>query len=121
MKGYSQRGQCMEKQVHGHPEYWVTDKGDVISTKWDKRRVLKQDTSTGYPRVNIDGRKLYVANIVAEHFLKKPFNPNYKIFYIDGDTENCELENLAYLSASDIQRFKNYTVEYRREVLGLGN
>lgn len=111
----------MEKQIHGHPDYWVTDSGNIISSKGRTLRTLKVDSSTGYPRVNIDGRKLYVANIVAEHFLKKPLNPNYKLFYIDGDTENCELENLTYLSASDIQRFKNYTVEYRREVLGLGN
>ena len=108
----------MERPIKGHPDYKVTDKGEVISTKWNKVRVLRQDTSTGYPRVNIDGKKRYVADLVAEHFLNKPLNPDYKIFYIDGDTENLEVDNLVWLSPSKIQELSHYTVEYRKQVLG---
>ena len=111
----------MQKQIKGHPDYFVTDKGKIISMKGRCERELRPDTSTGYARVSIDGCKRYVSDIVAEHFLKRPMNPSYKIFFIDDDPWNCEVENLVWLSPSDIQRFSQYTVEYRRQVLGLGN
>lgn len=106
----------MDKIIKGHHDYSITEQGEVISFKGRQPRMLIPDTSTAYPRVNLDGRKYYIANLVAEHFLKKP-NPDYRIFYIDGDTENCQVDNLVYLTSSDIQRFSKYTVEYRKQVL----
>ncbi len=108
----------MTKAIKGHPDYYVSDKGYIVSYKGVKPRKLIPDVSNGYLRVTIDGRKRYVADIVAEHFFTKPVNPYYKLFYIDGNIGNCSTENLIYLSPSDIQRFSAYTVEYRRQVLG---
>lgn len=108
----------MTKPIKGHPDYYVSDKGYIISYKGLRPRTLITDVSTGYLRVTIDGRKRYVADIVAEHFLEEPTNPHYKLFYIDGNLDNCSAENLIYLSPSDIQRYSAYTVEYRKQVLG---
>lgn len=108
----------MTKAIKGHPDYYVSDEGYIISYKGIKPRTLIPDDSNGYLRVTIDGRKRYVADIVAEHFFTKPMNPYYKLFYIDGDIANCSVDNLVWLSPSDIQRFSAYTVEYRRQMLG---
>ena len=108
----------MERTIKGHPDYHITDTGEVISYKRKKPTVLKPDFSSGYLRVNVDGVRRYVADLVAEHFLNRPLNPDYKIFFIDGDTENCEVDNLVYLNSADRQRLSKYTVEYRRQILG---
>lgn len=109
----------MVKEILGHPDYAVTDEGEVISSKGrDSLRVLVPDFSNGYARVTIDGKRYYLANLVAEYFLPRPKGPDYKVFFIDGNTTNCCVENLAWLSPSDIKRYSQYTVEYRRQILG---
>lgn len=108
----------MTKIVKGHPGYAISSNGTVTSYKGREPKELKPDYSTGHPRVTIDGRKYYITHLVAERFLKRPTNPDLKIFHIDGDIENCNVENLCYLSQSDIQRYSHYTIEYRKQILG---
>lgn len=108
----------MYKEIDRHPDYVITDYGEVISSKGKNLRVLMPDCSNGYPRVTIDNERWYVADLVAEYFLRKPKDSNYKIFYIDGNKENCRVDNLVYLSQSDIKRYSQFSVEYRRQVLG---
>lgn len=108
----------MQKEIEGHPDYAVTDEGEIISTKGRYGlRVLMPDISNGYPRVTLDGERRYLADLVAEAFLKEP-NPGCRLFYIDGDKQNCRAENLTWLTQSEIKRYSQYTVEYRREILG---
>ena len=104
--------------IDNHPNYVVTDTGEIFSNTDTGLKELKQDISNGYPRVKLDGEKIYVASVVAETFLDPPSNPNQKIFHIDGNKLNCDKSNLIWLSQSEIQRYSQYTIEYRKEILG---
>lgn len=106
------------KQIPGHPKHCISDTGVVFSITDNGLMEMKLDISTGYKRVELDGIKYYVSRMVAEHFLKPPIDTNYKLFYIDNDKYNCRADNLVWLSPSDVQRYSQYTVEYRREMLG---
>jgi len=106
------------KQIPFAKEYAVSDEGEVYSLRNQKLEELKKDISNGYPRVKLNGKKYYVAALVAERFLPIQPDSNYKIFYVDGNKLNCNKENLVWLDQSDIQRYSQYTVEYRRQVLG---
>lgn len=108
----------MVKQIPEHPSYAVSDSGNVYSITSSGLVELKKDISTGYPRVKLDGTKIYVSNLVADAFLRIPENPRYKVFYIDGNKLNCDVNNLTWLSESDIKRYSQYTVEYRQQILG---
>ncbi len=108
----------MIKEISWAPDYCITDSGEVLSSKGKNLRVLMPDYTTGYPRVTIAGKKKYIADLVAEYFLPKPANDCYKIFYIDGDKTNCFASNLVWLSPSEIKRYSQYTVEYRKQILG---
>lgn len=107
----------MQREIEGHPDYAITDTGDVISYKGREPRILIPYYSGSYPKVTIDNEKRYVADLVAEAFLGSPINPSYKIFYIDGDKSNCNVNNLAWLSQSDIQLYSQFTLEYRKQLL----
>lgn len=106
------------KQIHGHPNYGVSDTGSVFAIKDKGLKELGKDISTGYPRVTLDSHKYYVSTLVASCFLDSPKEENQKIFLIDGNKLNCDVNNLVWLSPSEIQRYSQYTVEYRREILG---
>ena len=93
----------MIKVIRNHPTYAVSNFGDVYSI-------------TDNPRVKLDGKKEYVSNLVAQEFMKEP-EANQKIFYIDGDKTNCCVENLIYLTPSEIQFNSHYTIEYRQQNL----
>ncbi len=109
----------MQREIEGHPDYAITDYGEVISSKRGEHlRVLIPDISNGYPRVTLDGERRYVADLVAEAFLIKPLGNCYKIFYIDGDKTNCDVHNLKYLTESEIKIYSQYSVEYRKQMLG---
>lgn len=108
----------MQKVIKGHPDYTITDSGEVISFKGKQPRILIPDFASSYARVSIDGEKRYIADLVAEAFLPEPEKPNCKIFYIDGNKANYSLENIAWLTPSEIQLFTQYTLEYRKQMLG---
>jgi hypothetical protein len=107
----------MIKQIPGHTFYAVSDTGEVYSLVSGVLMELKKDISNGYPRVKIGGKKRYVADLVAETFLGPPERDDYKVFYIDGDKENCDVRNLIWLSQSDIKMNSQYSVEYRSRTL----
>lgn len=107
------------KQIPDHPDYCVSDTGRVFSIKPNGLVELQKDISNKYPRVQMNGEKYYVSSLVAAAYLKPPDeNSNYKIFFIDGDKTNCSVDNLCWLSPSDVQRYSQYTTEYRRQILG---
>lgn len=105
------------RQIPGHPSYGVSDTGSVFAIKNKGLKELEKDISTGYPRVTLDGQKYYVSTLVASCFLDPPNESNKKIFLKDGNKLNCDVNNLVWLSPSEIQRYSQFTVEYRRKIL----
>lgn len=104
-------------EIKNHPNYVVTDEGEVYRKEKYGYHKLKPDWSNGYARVDLDGKKEYVGNLLLDAF-DPTDNPNYKVFYIDGDKTNIRLENLVWLSPSDIQLYSQYRIEYRMQILG---
>lgn len=102
------------KILKNYPNYAVSDEGDVYSLRTGTLSLLKWDMSTGYPRVKLYGKNKYVADLIAETFLGPPPEEGYRVCCIDGDKENCRVDNLIWLSKSDIQFFSFYTLEYKR-------
>ena len=105
------------KLIPGHPKYCVSDSGIVFIITDHGLVEMKMDISNGYKRVELDGEKQYVSRLVADSFLPIQTNPNHKLFYIDNDKMNCRSDNLVWLSPSDVQRYSQYTVDYRMEIL----
>lgn len=107
----------MIKQIPEHPRYGVSDLGKVYSITSTGLVELKKDISNGYPRVKLDGKKVYVSNLVAECFLSPPDSPEHRLFYLDGDKNNCNVSNLIWLTQSEIKRYSLFSVEYRKQLL----
>lgn len=104
----------MFKEILNHPNYIITDSGEVYRKGSDKN--LLPDCSNGYARVNIDGKKINIGRLVLETF--KPVNRNdLNVFYINGDKLDNHLENLVWLDHSDVQVFSKYTVDYRKGLI----
>lgn len=107
----------MTKEIVGHPNYYITDGGEVFKKDEYGVRKATVNMSNGHARVTIDGVNHYVGKLVLEHF--KPCDRAlYKVFHIDGDFTNNRLNNLVWLSPSEVQRYSTYTTEYRSQVLG---
>lgn len=104
----------MIKQIPEHPDYAVSDSGNVYSITPTGLTELRKDISNGYPRVKLDGQKVYVSNLVADRFLAPPDSENCRLFFLDGDRNNCTTDNLIWLTQSEIKRYSQYTVEYRK-------
>lgn len=98
-------------QIPKHPNYYIDEFGRIMRNDY----YLVPDTSNGYKRVDIDGRKEMVARLVLETF-RPTSNQSLKVFYIDGNPMNCRLDNLVWLTASEVQLYSSYTVQYRKEL-----
>lgn len=107
----------MIKQIPYQPAYAISDDGRVYSVSKAGLKELRKDISNGYARVKLSGKKYYVACLVADAFMRPQPDYNFHLFYINGDTTDCSVENLTWLSQSDIKRYSQYTIEYRREML----
>ena len=111
----------MYKRIERHPDYIINEFGyiyrEYIRNGEEYLYDLKPDMSNGYPRVDLNGIKEYVARLVLETF-EPPIDPRMRVFYIDGNRMNTRLSNLVWLSPSDIQLYSQYTVEYRQQLLG---
>lgn len=98
----------MEKEIPGIPEYVVTDDGEVISTKFGKRRVLKPYAGAGtsaHPRVRLTpegmGQKTFLVHqLVAQAFLP-PRPAGHELRHLNGDHRDCRADNLAWGTRSE--------------------
>ena len=107
----------MEKTILGYDNYKITDNGEVISTKWNKKRKLKPQKASQskkkYLQVRLfkddvgrrnkkDNRKMgtlhYVHRLVYEHFVGD-IPSDLTIDHIDGDPQNNSVSNLQLLPA----------------------
>ncbi|MES2382892.1 MAG: HNH endonuclease [Bacteroidota bacterium] len=86
--------------------YAVTSCGDVISYRFNKEKILKQQTNTsGYKQVSLicaDGSREFklVHRLVAKYFIQG-FNENLTVHHIDYNKTNNKLDNLCLMSFSE--------------------
>lgn len=107
-----------KKVIPKHPNYIVYENGYVARILTPGvYSTLIPDLSNGYPRVELDGKKEYISKLVLETFDPQP-DKRLKVFHIDGDRMNCKLNNLVWLTPSEVQLYSSYTVEYRRKIFG---
>lgn len=97
-----------------HENYVITKKGQVYRNLGNSLRRIKTDLSTGYERVELDGKKIAVHRLVAEAFCEKKSPDQDKVFHIDGDVRNNTAENLCWGTPSEIQIWSHYSLNYRQ-------
>ena len=97
--------------IEGWPDYHASTCGKIISTKYNKPRVLSpEDTRLGYLRVTLskDGaaKRFYVHRLIAQTFLETPTNDpagakRNDVNHIDSDKANNKAANLEWSSRSE--------------------
>lgn len=106
-------------EICNHPKYIVSDEGVVYRKDNSGYHELKPDYSNGYARVDLDGTKEYVGRLVLETF-GSTRNLSQRLFYIDGDKTNNSIDNLVWLTPSEIALYSTYTLEYRLRMFDRG-
>ena len=91
--------------LRGHPEYYISTCGKVLSAKFGKKRIMKLKTNNdGYLCVNLwgDGKRkhMLVHRLVAIAFLPG-FNPDLEVDHKDHNRANNNLHNLRMVPHSD--------------------
>ena len=94
--------------IRGFPQYFVSTCGKVLSTKRNKKRIMKLKTNNrGYLYVMLytDGKykNMKVHRLVAMTFLPG-FNPDLQVDHKDHNKTNNNLDNLRMVPQSDNQR-----------------
>lgn len=93
--------------IQGHPNYSVSPSGQIRNDKTG--RILKEDRSCrGYAKVNLDGEKMYVHRLVAEHYIPKTDDAHDQIMHRDGDLSNNAMYNLEWTDSK-----RSHDVDYR--------
>lgn len=106
----------MLEVIEKHPNYYISDVGEVFKREKDGVKKVTVNMSNGHARVTIDGMNYYVGRLVLEQFKPHPVEAN-KVFHIDGNYANNHLDNLVWLTPSEVQRFSSYTLEWRNKLL----
>lgn len=92
----------MWKVIETHPNYEVSDQGQVKNIK--TQRMLKPyDKGNGYLEVLLNGEKLYVHKLVAEYFVDNPDGLKM-VDHIDRNPQNNKKDNLRYVTHSQNMR-----------------
>lgn len=88
--------------ICGHHGYFITEEGNVISTKFKRKRVLRlHKGNSGYLKVtfstNGKSKNYMIHSLVAKYFIgERP--EGYQINHIDGNKINNNWRNLEYVT-----------------------
>lgn len=85
-------------------DYAVDREGNVYHIKNGHATKLKQDISTGYPRVSIGGKKYSVSRLIATVYCPKFFPATDYVKHLNGDRTDNRAENLEWTTMSDLKR-----------------
>jgi len=92
------------RKIEGHPKYWISDRGRVLSHMKDYEIFLKTKLRGGnsrtrpkgrYPSVGIQGKSYNIHALVAKHFIG-PRPEGMVCCHNDGDCLNNHVSNLRY-------------------------
>jgi len=89
------------REVEGHVEFFVSNKGRVKSCKTRNERLIKQRygalSKGGKPHLTAtaDGTEILVGLEVLKAFIPNEHS-DYLSYYKDGNNQNCDLSNLAW-------------------------
>lgn len=109
----------MLEQIRDHQNYYVSDDGSVYRRRKQGLFKLAPDWSNNYARVCLDGKNESIARLVLNTF--DPIDdPTLIAFHIDGNHHNNHLSNLIWMTASQVQLYSGYTLDYRKQVLTRG-
>jgi hypothetical protein len=106
-------------EIRNHPNYFVSEEGDVYRRRKEGLFKLVPDFSNGYARVRLDGKNETIARIVLDVF-DPVDDPTLVAFHIDGDHYNDNISNLVWLTPSQAQLYSTYTIQYRKHILRRG-
>lgn len=91
------------KKVKDHKDYIVSSWARVfcLRTGLIVKPHLNYSRAGVYFRVNIDGKKYFLQNVVGKTFLKKEHEGQTQINHKDRNHLNCNLSNLEWSSQSE--------------------
>ena len=92
------------KLIKGYKDYYISNLGEVYSTKGKTMKKLKKRTNCGYYTVNLSQNSITkdfrVHRLVAEYFIDNPNNLE-SVDHINKDRKDNRIENLQWLSLAD--------------------
>lgn len=91
----------MTKTIPNHPNYAITDNGEVINTKTNKT-LAPLDNGTRHLQVILNGKHYLIHRLVADAFLEKPEEwEAMVVHHKDGNPLNNKADNLAWVSQKE--------------------
>ena len=100
---YKDQDGTLYKPIPNYDEYYITEHGNVFSTKYGKWRQLNTHLNeNGYRRVTLrqEGKTVVrrIARLVAEAFLSTKTPSTTQVRHIDGDKLNDHFSNLRWFN-----------------------
>lgn len=88
------------KEVRDHPNYEVSNLGNVRNKKTGRMLRANPNRPDGYHRVGIDGKHQYVHRLVADTFYDGDHS-HLDVNHIDGNKSNNALPNLEWCTRKE--------------------
>jgi len=92
--------------IKGHPNYYATTSGFILSTKNRDALVLTGRETNGYLKVSLTCKEQRVHRLVAITFFESPDTDRYEterdqVNHIDGNRQNNAVTNLEWCSSKE--------------------